>query len=147
MGTVSRMPHKMPWQERAKRASLLDVMALRKTRVAAELRRLQELHGLTQAQAADKVGVDTRTWQRWTDEDGTIPYPRNLATIAERFGVSLDVFVDDASAPQPAMAQPQLDRIEAKLDDLIRMLVEADLARAPASTDAPRKPRTARSAA
>ena len=40
----------------------------------AELRESRLLAQLTQAQAAQKAGVDLRTWQRW--EYGEIPMPR-----------------------------------------------------------------------
>lgn len=81
-------------------------MALRQEKVSARLADLREQAGLTQEQAAARVGVNLRQWQRWEAGD-SMPYPRNLDTIASRFGISVDEFFDTQ--------QTQLDRIEERL--------------------------------
>lgn len=96
-------------------------MALRAERIAQRLTELRESHDLTQEQAAHKVGVTSRQWQRWEAGQST-PYPRNLDTIASRFNVSTGEFFDSM---RDDVQPTQLDRIElalagiaAKLDAL-----------------------------
>lgn len=106
MAAVSTPPQQKPWQVRRRRASVLAEMALRQEKVSARLADLREQAGLTQEQAAARVGVNLRQWQRWEAGD-SMPYPRNLDTIASRFGISVDEFFDTQ--------QTQLDRIEERL--------------------------------
>lgn len=115
MVAVSRPPGKLPWQARRRRASVLAEMALRQERVSDRLAGLRARDRLTQEQAAAKVGVNLRQWQRWEAGD-SMPYPRNLDTIASRFGISVDEFFNGA--------ETQLDRIEGKLDQALSAQAE-----------------------
>lgn len=45
------------------------------------VRRLRKRHNLTQEKMAEKLGVDTRTVQRW--ENGTRPQPRHYSTFQQ----------------------------------------------------------------
>ena len=69
-------------------------MALRKERLAERLLELRTNAGLSQEGAAQKVGVTVRQWQRW-EQGESVPYPRNLDTIASRFGITVAEFFDE----------------------------------------------------
>lgn len=86
---------------------------------------LRERHGLSQEDAAHKVGITTRQWQRWETGE-SMPYPRNLDAVASRFGISVAEFFDPAEAVTADVAQ--LDRIEAKLDEILSRLPAEGLA-------------------
>ena len=74
-----------------------------KDRVAEVLRDLRRTHGLTQAAAANRVGVDVRQWHRW--EKGEVaPGMRNLQTIALWHGSPVASFFDEPPAPAAAGA-------------------------------------------
>jgi len=119
MGTVSSMPRKKSWQGQRRRVSVLAEMALRQEKVSARLLELRERQGLSQEDAARKVGITTRQWQRWETGE-SMPYPRNLDLVASRFGISVSEFFDEDA---PTIPKPdQLDRIEAKLDKIIEHL-------------------------
>lgn len=62
--------------------------------LAARLGELREGESLTQEQAAAKVGVTLRQWQRW-EAGESVPYPRNLDLIASRFGLLIGEFFDE----------------------------------------------------
>ena len=88
--------------------------------------RLEELrrsHGLTQEQAAPKVGISLRQWQRWETGESE-PTASNLARIAQAFGIAVSELLGLSGEPF------QMDRIEGKLDDLIDRLVAAGVLRA-----------------
>lgn len=88
-------------------------MALRRERVVERLVHLREQHSLTQEQAAHKVGVTNRQWQRW-EAGESMPYPRNLDLIAQRFGITVAEFFDDM--PEPAASR--VDQLEAEVLEL-----------------------------
>lgn len=49
-----------------------------------KLRKLIEFHGLTQNQAADALGVNTRTFQRWCTGEQNVPEPvRRILYLSE----------------------------------------------------------------
>lgn len=94
-------------------------MAIRKEAVASKLAELREQHDLSQEQAAARVGITHRQWQRW-EHGESVPYPRNLDAIAARFGFDVSEFFDQEDMPAlRAAPDNQLDRIEGKLDMLI----------------------------
>lgn len=140
MPDVSRTTRKLSWQPPRRRVSVLAEMALRRERIVERLSELRERDSLTQEQAAHRVGVTTRQWQRWESGE-SVPYPRNLDQVASAFGISVQEFFD--GPPDGS----QLDRIEALLEELLSRLpgpaevLEAEAAR----LDAQRKHTGARS--
>lgn len=127
MYVESRGSRQKSWQTGRQRVSVLAELAIRKEIVATKLAQLRDAHDLTQERAAAHVGVTVRQWQRW--ETGvSVPYPRNLDAIAEKFGISVAEFFD---APREVPAEngrppSQLDRIEAKLDVILSLLGATD---------------------
>jgi transcriptional regulator with XRE-family HTH domain len=95
-------------------------MALRRERVVERLSELRERAGLSQEDAARKVGVTHRQWQRWESGE-SMPYPRNLDRVASAFGIAVAEFFDDQPAAAPR-DDTQLDRIEALLVELVGLL-------------------------
>lgn len=115
MSAVSSMSQQKSWQTRRQRVSVLAEMALRKDNIVRRLVALREQHGLTQEQAAQKVGVTSRQWQRWESGD-SVPYPRNLDQIASKFGVTVAEFFDnDGDHRSPVV----VDRLDGELADRI----------------------------
>lgn len=109
------MSQQKSWQTRRQRVSVLAEMALRKDNIVRRLVALREQHGLTQEQAAQKVGVTSRQWQRWESGD-SVPYPRNLDQIASKFGVTVAEFFDnDGDHRSPVV----VDRLDGELADRI----------------------------
>jgi transcriptional regulator with XRE-family HTH domain len=106
-------------------------MAIRKERIAARLLELRERENLTQEQAAARVGVTMRQWQRW-EAGESVPYSRNLDQIAERFEITVGEFFE------PSGDGARLD-VVSSLDDLRRDVaavagLQAELAEAVAAT-------------
>lgn len=123
----------MSWRGQRRPVSVLAEMALRKERVAERLSDLRERGALSQEQAAAKVGVTLRQWQRW-EAGESVPYPRNLDSVASAFGISVAEFFDE---PQVVVTPDvrQLDRIQADVDDMRAKLDELlDLLRPAAET-------------
>jgi transcriptional regulator with XRE-family HTH domain len=116
MYDVSRPTRQKSWQGRPRRVSVIAEMALRQEKVSERLLELRELNGLSQEQAAQRVGITHRQWQRW-EQGESMPYPRNLDLIASRFGLSIADFFDEDTAIAPADRVDQLDRIEALLEE------------------------------
>jgi transcriptional regulator with XRE-family HTH domain len=108
----------MSWHGQPRRVSVLAEMALRQEKVSERLRELRERQGLSQEDAARKVGITQRQWQRWESGD-SMPYPRSLDMVASTFGISVAEFFDPA---EPVVDTTQLDRIEGKLDELLSLL-------------------------
>lgn len=115
-------------------ASLLRQMALEKQLVAQRLGQQIARHRarlrLTQEEAAAKVGVTHRAYQRWESGE-SMPYPRNIERIAEAFEVEVDELLSEAATPSVnGNTQAQLDRIEAGLTEILRRfdLLDAKLA-------------------
>lgn len=112
MYAVSSQSRKKSWQNGRQRVSVLAAMALKQERVVQKLTQLREDHSLTQEQAAGKVGVTLRQWQRW-EAGESMPYPRNLDMIASRFGFDPGEFFDADQVVQMNNDNPsQLDKIE-----------------------------------
>jgi transcriptional regulator with XRE-family HTH domain len=105
----------MSWHGQPRRVSVLAEMALRQEKVSERLRELRERQGLSQEDAARKVGITHRQWQRW-ETGASMPYPRNLDAVASAFGISVAEFFDPA---EPVVDDSQLARIEEKLNDLL----------------------------
>jgi transcriptional regulator with XRE-family HTH domain len=117
MADTSRNTRQKSWQGQPRRVSVLAEMALRQEKVSERLRELRELQGLSQEDAARKVGITHRQWQRW-ESGQSMPYPRSLDAVASAFGISIAEFFDP---PEPIEADPsQLDRIEAALEAILR---------------------------
>lgn len=121
MNYTSRTPCKKTWQEPRRRVSVLAEMALRRERVVERLTELREQHNLTQEQAAQRVGITTRQWQRWESGE-SMPYPKSLDSVASKFGITVQEFFDG----DPELGPGQLDRIEAKLDAILAYLSRTD---------------------
>jgi transcriptional regulator with XRE-family HTH domain len=121
MQDVSSTSRQIAWRRQPRRVSVLAEMALRREKVTERLLELRERHGLSQEDAAHKVGITTRQWQRWETGE-SMPYPRNLDAVASAFGISIVEFFDPEPVAQPADAD-QLDRIEAKLDLLLQTVI------------------------
>lgn len=124
MTNVSRLPRQMSWQGQRHRVSVLAEMALRREKVMERLLELRERHGLSQEDAAHKVGITTRQWQRWETGE-SMPYPRNLDAVASRFGISVADFFDEPA--DISVDVGQLDRIESKLDEILSLLRDPEV--------------------
>lgn len=108
---------------------MLAEMAVRQRQVAQRLSQLRDQHELTQEQAAQRVGITVRQWQRW--EDGTsMPHARNLKLTADAFGIRVQDFFDEAEIERikggangelrPYDLEGRIDTLEQKLDELLR---------------------------
>jgi len=102
-------------------AAAASIAAMREPELGHHLRRLRERSGLSQEDAAHRVGVSLGGYRAW--EHGRVPRPGNRRRLAALFSVpvgeleSYMVSLRD-KAPEPA----RLDRIEAKLDAVIELL-------------------------
>lgn len=101
-------------------------MALRQEKVSERLLELREHHGLSQEDAARKVGITHRQWQRWETGE-SMPYPRNLDAVASAFGISIVEFFDPdepvvPDAPHLARIEDRLAEQEKRLDALLERL-------------------------
>lgn len=141
MHVMSTPSGKKSWQTRRERVSVLAALALRKETVSRLLVQIRndnpEEDGdpLSQEAAARLVGVSVRQWQRWEAGD-SVPYPRNLGIIADTFSFDVGQFYESEIAekaetpnPFPASNEDQelrerLERVEAKLDRVLRALTE-----------------------
>lgn len=89
--------------------------------LGAHLRRLRQRAGLTQEDAAHRLGVSLGGYRAW--EKGRVPRPGNRRRLATMFSVpvgELESYMVELrdQAPEPA----RLDRIEAKLDAVLELL-------------------------
>lgn len=136
MSAVSIPSRKMPWQTKAQRGTVQAALAIKKEIVKARLVQIREDVGhpdkpgkpLTVEDAAAKAGVKYRTWQRW-EAGESVPYARNLAAIADAFGVDVGEFYDDSGdkAPTPspfAGADTLADRLGALEERVTNQLAE-----------------------
>lgn len=84
------------------------------------IKELRESRGYRQQWIADQVGVQLRTYQFW--QQGKIPPSgQNLTNLAKLFGVT-PKYILRGDTPDPFGSDHQIDRIEAKLDRLLRAL-------------------------
>lgn len=91
-------------------------MALADKARGAHIQRLRQRKRLTQQAMAEKLGIAYRTYQTW--ESGTMPEWPNLEKLALALGTTPERLIGDDEIPEPS----QLDRIEAKLDELLELL-------------------------
>jgi transcriptional regulator with XRE-family HTH domain len=132
MNAVSTPSSQKSWQTRRQRVSVLAELALRKDNVIQRLIALRDQHGLTQEQAAQRVGVTSRQWQRWESGE-SMPYPRNLDQIASKFGITVAEFFDkDGDHRSPVVVnrldgdlEARIATIEDTLAGITRLLREA----------------------
>lgn len=82
------------------------------------LRELREQNALSQEDAASRVGITLRQWQRWETGESE-PYKRNLLRLASAFDVHVGYFFD---TPDRDGEPSQMDRIEAKVDRLVAQI-------------------------
>lgn len=139
MPAVSTPSRKKSWQTGRKRVSVLAALAIKRDAISRRLLKVREDNRdpgtgekLTQEDAALRVGVRARTWQRW-EAGETVPYPRNLASIADAFGFDVAEFFD--SEPGSVSDTPdligatsddgQLGRLEERLDRLVKAFEKA----------------------
>lgn len=127
----------MSWQTRTRRVSVMAEMALRKEMLAARLEELRESNNLTQENAAAKVGVTLRQWQRW-EAGESVPYPRNLDVIASRFGITVGEFFDETPRAQ---LSDRLDDLQEQVADLTSRLAALEFERELADAAARKTPR------
>lgn len=116
-----RMTSQLP----AFRSTLHALMASYQDRLAARIRAERKSRGLSREEAARLAGISFRQYQRW--ETGTSePRDANLRQLAEAW----DIPVDELRPPDPeheeAAVRDQLDRIEDKLDAVLRALGVSD---------------------
>lgn len=103
-------------------------MAITQARVSAQLLALRQMLGteekpLAMEEAARRVGVGHRQWQRW-EAGESLPYPKNLSKIVDAFPAevgSLDYF-DDGNTAKPVDRLTLLERELAEVKALVREL-------------------------
>lgn len=100
MPVMSSPSRKKSWQTGRERVSVLAALAIKRDVISRRLLQIREDNRdpstgekLTQEDAAARVPVRARTWQRW-EAGETVPYPRNLASIADAFGFDVAEFFD-----------------------------------------------------
>lgn len=88
--------------------------------MAATLRKLRVLAGLTQRQLADKVSVDEKTIQRIENGNTSMPKFENVAALADFFEMSLDVMTGRAELLSAAesLSPEELDALAGVKRDL-----------------------------
>lgn len=87
----------IPWLSLSHMPTWSEVEARLRARLAANVRRLRELRGLTLEEAVKRAGVDgptTKTWRRIERDESSITL-RTIAQISVALDVSpLDLFAD-----------------------------------------------------
>jgi transcriptional regulator with XRE-family HTH domain len=106
-------------------------LALRRRLAAEDLgERLQKRRaqlGLTQEQVAERLdGVTLRAYQRWESGEA-VPQDRNLHKAASALDLDPAELVVEL-VPLGGMGDNQLDRIEAKLDQLLSLTAQQQVA-------------------
>lgn len=89
-------------------------------RVAANIRRELERRGEQPKDLAYHLGINPRTPERWL-AGSSLPQPRHFKGMAEYFGVQVSDIKPDLEAEEQAI-RDQLDRIEEKLDEILKRL-------------------------
>jgi transcriptional regulator with XRE-family HTH domain len=82
------------------------------------IKELRKSHGYKQQWIADQVGVELRTYQFWQAGDFA-PEQENLEKLAALFGVTPKYILKGETPELLSDRRDQLDRIEAKLDQLL----------------------------
>lgn len=123
---VSRTMQKdfVPGSSRGPRSAHTLALQVRKAtdRQRAIGARLRELRGpRPQPVVAEAIGVTLRAYQSWEHGDSGIAW-RNLHALAEYHGVSENYILYGEQKPKGA--ETQMDRIEAKLDQLLAQAPE-----------------------
>lgn len=77
-------------------ANLLLTVAIEPDEIGRRIKAAREKKGWTQLQFAYQASVSPSSVQRW--ESGRLPPVRELMRLADVLGVSVDVFVDGATA-------------------------------------------------
>lgn len=95
-------------------------LALENRAIGRHIAELRERAHLTQPAAADKAGVSLRGYQKWEGGESR-PNWANLEKLADVFGVKPEEIVGSVS-PQEEPRAEQLDRIEEKLDEILKRL-------------------------
>ena len=112
-------------------------MALNRERVAERMRLLRRpddptaenpTYELSQEAAAHKAGVTTRQWQRW-EAGESMPYPRNLGEVADRFGIEVSDFFEPVAPVEEQVPihtvlelQAEVAQLSEKLDRALSLL-------------------------
>jgi transcriptional regulator with XRE-family HTH domain len=107
------------------RSVALEV-ALENRAIGRRIAQLRENAHLTQPAAAERAGVSLRGYQKW-ESGASRPNWTNLEKLAEVFGVKEDEIIGSLEPDED-----QLDRIEAKLDELLAISRETEQAPRPA---------------
>lgn len=94
-------------------------MALADKARGQRIAQLRKRKRLTQQAMAERLHIAYRTYQTW--EAGTMPEWPNLEKLAGELGVRPEDLIGDDHDMTPEQ-ESQLDRIEAKLDELIVLL-------------------------
>lgn len=111
----------MPWQWRGTTRSFARQMEEYCKQRTADLIKTERLrHGENPRDVAYALGIDTRTYERWEAGD-TMPQPSNFKALSEHWGIPITELRPDLEAEQA-----QLDRIEEKLDEILKRLDRQD---------------------
>lgn len=94
-------------------------------RIARRIREEAARHGESASDLAHEIGTHSSTAERWFRAERT-PQRRHRVQLAEHWGLELDEFEPDLAADERAL-QDQLNRIEAKLDQLLDHFDVAEL--------------------
>jgi transcriptional regulator with XRE-family HTH domain len=93
--------HKRPLSIRGVGHSVEFAMALERAEFVRRLREARKAAGLTQSQAAQKVGVELKSFNRWEAlNNGTEPRGRNLDRLVEVLGVTREYLLGPAPGRQ-----------------------------------------------
>jgi len=109
MSAASTASRYKSWQRRRRRVSVLAQMALRRERIVERLVELRVARGLTQEQAAHRIQISNRQYQRWEAGEST-PHPNNLDRIAESYEMSIDEFLGEAPSGSRDERLTELER-------------------------------------
>jgi transcriptional regulator with XRE-family HTH domain len=104
--------------------TFLLAMELEREQIVQRIAQARKDAGLTQADAADLLGVHKRTIENW--EHVRVPW-KDLARLAEAYGKPLDWFLHgDVSSERDEETNVRLERIEQVLEELVARLEQDD---------------------
>jgi transcriptional regulator with XRE-family HTH domain len=113
--------------KRAQLARFVALVALHKEEAGRRVARAREGIGLTQQEAAEAVGVDRRTIQRY--EAGEIGRMGTVAKLADAFGLTVEQMLGDEDyIPANTPLSERLERLEigiAELHDKLDLVLAA----------------------